>query len=186
VKEGLRNQTLNVVLGGSPVQLLPSMVELIDSLPPGMMVLPAPQGEVYLKLPEGASSAALDLMLGLGPDAYRVVRAVRRRLTGAPAGSNLTEVWVEAPPALEEELRTHAVAIAQSLQVPRFEALTTGTRFIPGEITSRRYSMASVDTGPSASVEPPQGSVLASHGTPRPSGRPVRIGRGSGHRFPER
>jgi hypothetical protein len=141
VKEGLRNQTLNVVLGGSPVQLLPSMVELIDSLPPGMMVLPAPQGEVYLKLPEGASSAALDLMLGLGPDAYRVVRAARRRLSGAPAGSNITEVWVEAPPALEEELRTHAVAIAQSLHVPRFEALTTGSRFIPGETTSGRTAV---------------------------------------------
>lgn len=141
VKEALRNQTLSVVLGASPVQLLPSMVELIDALPPGMMVLPAPQGELYLKLPQGTSSAALDLMLGLGPDAYRVVRSARRRLTSAPAGSNITEVWVEAPPALEEELRSHAVAIAQSLRVPRFEAVSSGTRFIPGETTNGRTAV---------------------------------------------
>ncbi len=141
VKEGLRNQTLNVVLGGSPVQVLPSMVELVDSLPSGMIVLPAPQGEVYLKLPEGASSAALDLMLGLGPDAHRVVRSIRRRLSKAPAGANITEVWVEAPPVLEEELRSHSVGIAQSLKVPRFEALTAGTRFIPGETTGGRTAV---------------------------------------------
>jgi hypothetical protein len=141
VKEGLRNQTLSVVLGGSPVQVLPPMVELIDALPPGLMVLPAPQGEIYLKLPDGTNSSALDLMLGLGPDAYRVVRSVRRRLAGAPPGSNVTEVWVEAPPALEEELRSHAVAVAQSLQVPRFEALASGTRFIPGETTGGRTAV---------------------------------------------
>ena len=141
VKEGLRNQTLSVVLGGNPVQLFPSMVALIEALPPGMMVLPAPQGELYLKLPEGTRSAGLDLMLGLGPDAYRVVRSVRRRLAGAPAGSNITEIWVEAPPAVEEELRAHAVAIAQSLRVPRFEALASGTRFIPGETTNGRTSV---------------------------------------------
>jgi tRNA synthetases class I (I, L, M and V)/Protein of unknown function (DUF835)/Anticodon-binding domain of tRNA ligase len=143
VKEGLRNQTLNVVLGGSPVQVLPSMVVLIDSLPPGVMVLPVPQGEIYLKLPEGAGAAALDLMLGLSPDAFRVVRTVRRRLSGAPPGSNLTEVWVEAPPALEEELRTHAEAIAHSLTVPRFEAVASGPRFIPGETTSGRTAVGS-------------------------------------------
>ncbi|MGC2289080.1 MAG: DUF835 domain-containing protein [Thermoplasmata archaeon] len=141
VKEGLRNQTLNVVLGGSPVQLLPAMVELIDTLPPGMMVLPAPQVEIYLKLPEGTSSPALDLLLGLGPDAYRVVRSVRRRLAGAPPGSNITQAWVEAPPAVEEELRSHAVVIAQSLRIPRFEALATGTRFIPSETTHGRTAV---------------------------------------------
>jgi tRNA synthetases class I (I, L, M and V)/Protein of unknown function (DUF835)/Anticodon-binding domain of tRNA ligase len=141
VKEALRNQTLRVVLGGSPVQLLPSMVELIEALPPGMIVLPAPQGEIYLKLPDGTNSAALDHMLGLGPDAYRLLRSVRRRLSRAPAGSNITEVWAEAPPALEEELRSHAVAIAQSLKIPRFVAVTTGTRFIPGETTGGRTSV---------------------------------------------
>lgn len=141
VKEGLRNQTLNVVLSGNPVQVLPSMVELVDSLPPGMMVLPAPQGEVYLKLPEGAGSVALDLLLGLGPDAYRVVRSIRRRLSRAPAGANVTEAWVEAPPALEEELRSHSVGIARSLGLARFEALAVGTRFIPGETTGDRTAV---------------------------------------------
>jgi hypothetical protein len=141
VRDGLRNQTLNVALGGSAVQLLPSMVELFDTLPPGMMVLPIPQGEIYLKLPDGITSAALDLMLGLGPDAYRVVRSIRRRLSAAPPGANITEVWVEAPPALEDELRSHAVAIAQSIHVPRFEALATGTRFIPGETTRGRTAV---------------------------------------------
>jgi uncharacterized protein DUF835/anticodon-binding protein len=141
VKEGLRNQTLSVALGGSSVSLLPSMVELTESLPPDILVLPAFQGELYLKLPEGTDSAALDLMLGLGPDAYRVVRSVRRRLMAAPPGSNLTEVWVEAPPALEEELRTHAVAIAQSLRIPRFEVLTSESHFIPGETTHGRTAV---------------------------------------------
>ncbi|MFZ0829878.1 MAG: DUF835 domain-containing protein [Thermoplasmata archaeon] len=141
VKEGLRNQTLNVVLDGSPVQLLPSMVELVDSLPPGMMVLPVPKGEIYLKLPAGTDSATLDLMLGLGPDAYRVLRSVRRRLGHAPPGANITEVWVEAPPTLEDELRSHSVVIAQSLRVAKFEALATGTRFIPGESTHGRTTI---------------------------------------------
>ena len=141
VKEGLRNQTLNVVLGGSPVQLLASMVDLIDALPPGIMIVPFPHGELYLKMPEGTSSAALDLMLGLGPDAYRVVRSIRRRLRRAPADANVTEAWVEAPPALEEELRGHAAAIAQSLRVAKFEAVSEGTRFIPGETTRGRTSV---------------------------------------------
>jgi hypothetical protein len=141
VKEGLKNQTLSVVLGGNSVQLLPSMVELIDALPPGMMILPAPQGELYLKLPAGTAPGAPDLMLGLGPDAYRVVRSIRRRLAKAPAGSNITEVFIEAPPALEEELRSHAVAIAQLLGVSRIEATTSGTRFIPGETTRGRTAV---------------------------------------------
>jgi hypothetical protein len=141
VKDGLRNQTLSVVLGASPVQVLPAMVELIEALPPGMIVLSAPQGELYLKLPDGTTSAALDLLLGLGPDAGRVVRSVRHRLAAAAPGSNLTEAWVEAPPALEEELRAHAGPIAQSLRVPRFVAVTTGTRFIAGETTYGRTAV---------------------------------------------
>lgn len=141
VREGLRNQTLNVVLGGSAVQLLPSMVALVDVLPPGILIVPFPQGEVFLRLPEGTSSGVLDLMLGLGPDAYRVLRSVRRRLTHAPPEANVTEVWVEAPPALEEELRGHATAIAASLRVGRFEAVAEGSRFIPGETTRGRTAV---------------------------------------------
>lgn len=141
VKEGLRNQTLNVALGGSPVQVLPNMVELVDVLPPGILIVPFPQGEVFLRLPEGTTSAALDLMLGLGPDAYRVIRSIRRRLAHAPADANTTEVWVEAPPAVEEELRGHAAAIAGSLRVSRFEAVADGSRFIPGETTRGRTAV---------------------------------------------
>ncbi|MCI4353466.1 MAG: class I tRNA ligase family protein [Thermoplasmata archaeon] len=141
VKEGLRNQTLNVVLGGSAVQILPSMVGLTDTLPPRVLVLSYPKGDLYLQLPEGIDSAVSDRMLGLSPEAYRLVRAVRRRLSRAPADANVTEAWVEVPPALEEELRTHAVAIAQSLRIPRFEAQATGTRFISGETTWGRTAL---------------------------------------------
>jgi hypothetical protein len=140
VKEGLRNQSLNVVLGGNALQILPSMVELTDSLPPRVLALSFPKGHGFLELPQGVDAAILDRMLGLTPDALRVVAAARRRLKHARADANVTELWAEVPSTIEEELRGHSAEIARSMGISRFEAVAASDQFLPGETTRGRTS----------------------------------------------
>ncbi len=135
VREGLANQSLSVVIDGQPVKITPSMVELSDSLPGGTIVLPWAGGEIYLELSGESLTNLGDLAFGLSPDACRLVRALRHRLARRPAGSSVSEAWVEISGPVADELRSRTEPIARALGLERIEVTSAGTQFVPEETT---------------------------------------------------
>jgi len=107
---------LSVVIQGQPLRIFPSMVDYVDTLPPGVLPCPWPYGEMYLELPAGAP-APDRIPPPLSSDAFWLVRRLEQRLrrdVPAPVGSPRVAVIATTDP-LASELRGQADALARYL-----------------------------------------------------------------------
>ncbi|MCI4344363.1 MAG: class I tRNA ligase family protein, partial [Thermoplasmata archaeon] len=121
VRDGLRTQSLSFILGGHSVQILPSMVEVIETLPEGFVPVPWPYGEIFLQLPPELASAGSRRTPSLSLDGFHLLRAVRRQLRRAASAAN--EVVFALPPGLADEVDRQGPVIARYLGVGRVRLL---------------------------------------------------------------
>lgn len=133
VQEGLAARNLEVALEGQPVQILPNMIELGESLPPDVLAVPWSQGELLVRLPEEPAGAGRTPMPALSPDGFRFLRTVQRRLATSAQPSNIDRLVVAAHGSLAEELRRHLAGLSQQLEGRTVEILTDSDGFRDSE-----------------------------------------------------
>ena len=114
-------QGFTVVLNGQPTQILPSMVEWVETLPERFVPSPWGGGEMYLELPS-SSLAGPPAPPPLSPDGFRLVGRVAQRLRSRPAASQ-PAVIVAATGGLAAELAAVAVPLAKYLDVSEFRVV---------------------------------------------------------------
>lgn len=117
VRDGLRSDSLSFVLGGQPVQVVPAMVEVIETLPEGFVPVPWYEGEIFLQLPPERGAGETRRAPSLSLDGFHLVRAVRRQLVGADPPP--AEVTVGVPEALRDEIERQGPVIARFLGIER-------------------------------------------------------------------
>ncbi|HZY69672.1 MAG TPA: DUF835 domain-containing protein [Thermoplasmata archaeon] len=125
VRDGLRSDSLSFVLGGQPVQIVPSMVEVIETLPEGFVPVPWYEGEIFLQLPPERGGGETRRAPSLSLDGFHLVRAVRRQLESAQPPA--TEVAVGIPEGLRDEIERQGPVIARFLGIERI-VVDGGTR----------------------------------------------------------
>jgi tRNA synthetases class I (I, L, M and V)/Protein of unknown function (DUF835)/Anticodon-binding domain of tRNA ligase len=129
VRDGLRTQSLSFILGGHSVQILPSMVEVIETLPEGFVPVPWPYGEIFMQLPTEHPAGDTRRAPSLTLDGFHLMRAVRRQLRRAETPAS--EVVFELPSALADEVDRQAPVIARYLGVGRVRLAHAGES-LPG------------------------------------------------------
>jgi hypothetical protein len=133
--EGMRAGTLNVVLDGETVRILPGMLEFLESLPECVVPVPWRDGEILLIDPTESATGSLP---SLSLDGLGVVRHVARRLRKAALPSPPERILAAASGALAGELQHHAVAIAAHLGCARFQLAGDEVRFPLSERSTGR------------------------------------------------
>ncbi len=133
--EEMRAGTLNVVLDGETVKILPGMLEFLESLPECVVPVPWRDGEILLIDPTESQTGSLP---SLSLDGLGLVRHVSRRLRKAALSTPPERILAAASGALAGELQHHAVAIAAHLGSARFELVGDEVRFPLSERTTGR------------------------------------------------
>ncbi len=153
-----------ILVNGQPSQILPSMVEWIETLPERIVPVDWAGGEMYVELPPGRTLPTAPPP-PLSPDAFRVVRRVAHRLRAGGPRPELT-VQVVATGALAAELAGVANAVAKHLGARAFRVVPNDRELPPGERETGRTKAGA-----------PWSFHLggASAGKPRAKARPSRI-----------
>jgi hypothetical protein len=114
-------QGFTMVVNGQPTQILPSMVEWVETLPEHFVPSSWNAGEMYLGLP-ATTPAGGPSPPPLSPDGFRLVERVTQRLRSRPAGTR-PAVIVAAGGALGSELETVTAPLAKFLDVTEFRVV---------------------------------------------------------------
>ncbi len=134
---------ITVVVQGLHIKILPSMVEYVETLPPGYLPHPWTSGEMYLEVPhEGTTPTRVPPPLSR--DAFWVVRRIERRLARAPPlpdGSDRIAVVAAAEP-LAGELRAQTETIARYLGLRELRVVDGAAETPAGRIVGRTHSGA--------------------------------------------
>lgn len=161
---------VSVEARGAVHPIAPEMLRLTEELPPGMVEVPFPLGELLVELPKAVDPSAAPLP-ALSTDALWLVRRLERRLRGADGGTRTDRdrptAVVHAPDPLATELTALAAAIARQLGL---RELRIGTGDPPNPVPNRITGRTR--TGASWSVDLPD--------IPPPV-RPVKAARRQGH-----
>jgi anticodon-binding protein/uncharacterized protein DUF835 len=136
VRDGLRTQSLSFILGGHPVQILPSMVEVIETLPEGFVPVPWSFGEIFLQLPPELATADSRRAPSLTLDGFHLIRSVRRQLRRA--ATQASEVVFALPPGLADEVDRQGPVIARYLGVGRVRLVLDTEKWPEGSTTFGR------------------------------------------------
>ncbi|MCI4351567.1 MAG: class I tRNA ligase family protein, partial [Thermoplasmata archaeon] len=136
VRDGLRTQSLSFILGGHPVQVLPGMVEVVETLPEGFVPVPWPYGEIFVQVPVEHASTDARRAPSLTLDGFHLLRAVRRQIRRAATPA--TEVVFELPATLADEVDRQAPVIARYLGVGRVRLVQAGDALPPGAVAFGR------------------------------------------------
>lgn len=115
-------QGFSMVVNGQQTQILPSMIEWVETLPPHFVPVGWNGGELYVELPPASRSVA-PAPPPLSRDGFGVVSRVAHRLRAGPAGSERA-VIVVAPPALAAELTGVSDLLAKYLGIRDFRVVT--------------------------------------------------------------
>lgn len=129
---------LSVVIQGQPLRILPSMVEYVETLPPGVVPHPWPLGEMYLELPsEGQTPERVPPPLST--DAFWVVRRLQRQARRVPrrAGGPPPVAIIAATDPLSAELRGQADAIARYVGLSAVRVVDVTDEKPPWRFTGR-------------------------------------------------
>lgn len=138
LQEGLKAGTVQISMEGTTRPILPGMVEFSESLPPSIAVVPWAWGQLLVQLPQGQHDPDRPPTPALSADAWRVLRAVRRRVERSETPSAIDRVVVAAGGALLEELQRTGPAISALLGGIDFAARPTSEEFPAGESTEGR------------------------------------------------
>jgi hypothetical protein len=133
--EGLRAGSLNVVLDGETVRILPGMLEFTESLPECVVPVPWQDGEILLIDPRAGATGSLP---SLSLDGLAIVRHIDRRLRRPTTGAAPSRILTSAQGSLAEELRLQAPAISLHFNVGRFEVIDDPKNFPPSECSTGR------------------------------------------------
>ncbi|MCI4358338.1 MAG: class I tRNA ligase family protein [Thermoplasmata archaeon] len=133
--EGMRNGSLNVVLDGQTVKILPGMLEFMESLPECVIPVPWRDGEILLVDPTESAHGSLP---SLSLDGLAVIRHIRQRLRRAGLQAPPERILAAATGALAIELGHHAAALATHLRCGRFELVADDIRFPLAERSTGR------------------------------------------------
>ncbi|HEV2231220.1 MAG TPA: class I tRNA ligase family protein, partial [Thermoplasmata archaeon] len=130
ILDGIQAGSLTLALEGQTVSILPSMVELMESLPECVVPIPWQDGEILLVDPTEKTGGQLP---SLSLDGFGIVRHIQRRLRRAHLTSPPLRVLVAASGILSEEVAHHASAIAKHIGIPRVEIAEDAASFPPLE-----------------------------------------------------
>jgi len=139
VQEGLRTNRLEVTLDGRTLQVSPTMVHLVDALPPGMVQLAWEAGEMFVEPPPGSRGSVGSPLPALSPDGMRFVREIRRRLQRGTTATALPGIAVWSTGKLTDEIERHRTELARFLGVPELQSVGSPETF-PREETVRGRS----------------------------------------------
>jgi len=173
VQEGLRSRSLEIALEGQSVQILPSMVELTEALPPGIVPVPWGLGELFVEVPEALAKGTEGHPPALTPDGFRLLGALRRRLRRAVAGSAVDRIVVAAKGPLREELEKHATALSAYFDGREFEVAPADDGFPPSETVFGRTRRGDAWSAWLPGLTVPVRAVAATSRPRRPRIRPV-------------
>jgi len=128
---------LTVFVHGVPRTITPEMVSMVDTLPDGFAPTPFGPGEMYVRSTGPAAGVASPPPLS--PDAYWLVRRVRRRLAGTPAPDGTARVAiVVALDPLAAELKDKAAPIAEYLGLQELRVVGASSEAAPlGHVEGR-------------------------------------------------
>lgn len=123
--EEIAAREVTVFVNGVPRTITPEMLAAVDTLPEGFLPTPYGPGEMYVRS-SGRSSAGR-APPPLSPDAFWVVRRLRRRLrsVGPPADPAGHVAIVAAVDPLAAELREKAEGLAEYLGLAELRVLAT-------------------------------------------------------------
>lgn len=138
IQDGIQSRSLQVAVEGRPVQILPTMVEFIETLPEGVLPIPWELGELFVLVPPGARARTDDQPPALSPDGFRLLRLIRRRLRRQPSEAPLPPLSVLATGRLAEEVERNAAALARILKVPSILLVRSDDGFREGETVHGR------------------------------------------------
>jgi hypothetical protein len=125
-------QGFALMVNGQPTQILPSMIDWVETLPERTVPSPWRDGEMYLELPVGPGGVAPPPP-PLSVDAFRLVERVRHRIRETrPDPSAVAVVLVVASGGLGAELTSVAPGIATHLGLKEFRVVPTERDLPPG------------------------------------------------------
>jgi hypothetical protein len=116
-------QGFSMIVNGQPTQILPSMVDWVETLPAHVVPVGWGLGELYAELPADAARAT-PTPPPLSRDGLRLVSRVAHRLRESPPGPTRAVV-VAAPPGLAEELAGVSEPVAKYLGVTEFRIVSS-------------------------------------------------------------
>jgi hypothetical protein len=116
----------SVVIQGMTLRVLPSMVESVEMLPPGVLPCRWGPGEMYLEIPAGAKPPDR-VPPPISTDAFWLVRRLERRLRRSPPPppDRPRTAIVQAAEPLASDLRLNAEALAQYLGLAELKVVPT-------------------------------------------------------------
>jgi tRNA synthetases class I (I, L, M and V)/Protein of unknown function (DUF835)/Anticodon-binding domain of tRNA ligase len=125
-------QGFSLMVNGQPTQILPSMLDWVETLPERTVPVPWHDGEMYIGLPQGATPAGVPAP-PLSADAFRLVERVRHRLReSAGTASSPAVVLVVASGGLGTELTNVAAPLAANLGLKEFRVVPSERELPPG------------------------------------------------------
>ncbi len=138
MKGGSGPGELSVAIQGETLKILPTMVEYVETLPPGILPHPWRFGEMYLALPLRATAPS-HIPPPLSRDAYWLVRRIELRLhrTHFPTVSPAGVAIIAAVDPLLSELRGQAEAIARFLGLAEVRVTELAAERPAGRLSGR-------------------------------------------------
>ena len=125
-------QGFSLMVNGQPTQILPSMLDWVETLPDRTVPIPWRDGEMYVGLPPGPVTSYAPAP-PLSVDAFRLVERVRHRLRELPATTAETPVILAvASGGLGAELTHVAHPLAAYLGVREFRVVPSERDLPPG------------------------------------------------------
>jgi tRNA synthetases class I (I, L, M and V)/Protein of unknown function (DUF835)/Anticodon-binding domain of tRNA ligase len=116
-------QGFSLMVNGQPTQILPMMLDWVETIPERTVPIPWRDGEMYLGLPPGPAGTRAPPP-PLSADAFRLVERVRHRLRESPTATPGTGVvLVVASGGLGTELTNVAAPLAPYLGVKEFRVV---------------------------------------------------------------
>jgi len=110
-------QGFSLMVNGQPTQILPSMLDWVETLPERVVPVPWGSGEMYVERAAGPHDARAPPP-PMSPDAFRLIARVRHRLRESPAADPKSVVLlVAAPAAVGAELAAVAAPAAAYLGI---------------------------------------------------------------------
>jgi hypothetical protein len=124
------SEELSVVVRGTTLKILPSMVEYVETLPERVVAMPWPLGELYAELP-GPQTVPSRNPPPVSPDAFRLLNRVERELrrTGRTESGGRGPIVVAALDPLAAELQASAKALATYLAVSEVRVVDPAVDF---------------------------------------------------------
>jgi tRNA synthetases class I (I, L, M and V)/Protein of unknown function (DUF835)/Anticodon-binding domain of tRNA ligase len=126
-------QGFSLMVNGQPTQILPSMLDWVETVPERFVPAPWANGEMYVESPAGPTSAAARPP-PLSADAFRLVERVGHRLRESHLANPGSEVaLVVASGRLGAELTAVAAGVAAYLGIRDLRVVPTERELPPGQ-----------------------------------------------------